>query len=229
MATLTTPTIVKRELKNGYIKATSSDGIIYRSIGGKATGAGCFKDEKTGKYYTPYTETLKTKDMLNANRDVRAFSNTYQKGLADEKLVIEFLASKGFSVRPASKEENRMQDIDCWIGDIPVSIKAEHKGLAYGNIYFELRNQLTVTGEWVADGWYYKGQAQKYLILQGQELRLYDKETIKQYVEDNGWLRTRTLSWQVKAQQGGTYRTMDTESGFLCRDSVPYEASWKLA
>ncbi len=230
MLTVKAPTIVKRELTNqGFIKATASNGIIYRSVSGTAVGEGCFKDAKTGKIFKPYSPELQTKDMLNANRDVKAFSNTYAKGLNDERRVIDFLKSKGFDVRPASREENRMQDIDCWIGSIPVSIKAEHKGLEYNNIYFELENQLTATGEWVKDGWYYKGSATKYVILQGNEIRLYDKQAIVDYVEANGWLRTRTLSWSTKKGQGGTYRTMDTLSGYLCRDSVPYEASWKVA
>lgn len=229
MATLAAPTIVKRELKKGFIKATDINGITYRSVGGKAVGKGCFKDALTGKTFTPYTETLKTKEMLNANRNVAEFSNTYAKGLSDERKVVEFLGSKGFNIRAASKEENYSMDIDCWIGNIPVSIKSEFRGLKYGNIYFELENQLTTTGEWVKDGWYYTGKAEKYLILQGLELRLYDKQTVQQYVADNGWLRTRTLSWQLKATQGGSYRTMDTLSGYLDRDRVPYEASWMLA
>lgn len=228
-ATQTKPQIVKRELTaQGNIRLTSKDGIMYRSTKVKALDKGSFYDESHGCYFIPCQNELTTKAMLNANRDTVAFSNTYQKGLADEKRVIDFLKSKGFDVKPSTKEENRYQDIDCWIGDIPVSIKSEHKGLYWNNIYFELENQLTVTGEWVKDGWYYTGQATKYLIFQGTEIRLYDKETIKQFVEDNGWLKTRTLSWSVKAQQGGTYRTMDTKSGFLDRDAVPYEASWSI-
>lgn len=227
--TATKPVIVKRELvSQGFIKATCKDGITYRSVSGKVIGSGCFKDEATGQYFKPYSQELRTKEMINAGRDTVGFNNTYAKGLSDERRIVSFLKEKGFNVRVATKEENYTQDIDCWVGDIPVSIKAEHKGLEYNNIYFELENQLTATGEWIKDGWFYKGLAKQYLILQGQEIRLYDKQAIIDYVQDNGWLRTRTLSWRVKAQQGGTYRTMDTLSGYLDRDQVPYLQSWRL-
>ena len=224
------PTIVKRELvTNGRIRATDSDGMIYLSLDTKAVLPGSFQDEKTKKYFAPISNELQTTDMLNANRDMVTFTNTHQNGLAEERRVIEFLRTKFNDVTVSTKKQNVEQDIDCFIGDIGVSIKAEHAGLKYGHIYFELENQLTATGEWSKDGWFYTGTAEKYVIIQGQEIRMYDKQAIVDYVEANGWFRTRTLGWKTKATQGGSYRTMDTLSGFLVKENVPYEYSWKVA
>ena len=224
------PTIVKRELvAHGKIRVTDSDGVKYLSLDLGAVPTGCFKDIKTNKYFAPITNSIETKDMLNANRDMVTFTNTYQNGLAEERRVIEFLRTKFNDVTTSTKKQNVEQDIDCFIGDIGVSIKAEHAGLKYGHIYFELENQLTATGDWAKDGWFYTGTAEKYVIIQGQEIRMYDKQAIVDYVEANGWFRTRTLGWKTKATQGGSYRTMDTLSGFLVKENVPYEYSWKVA
>ena len=224
------PTIVKRELvANGRIRATDSEGMVYLSLDTKAVLPGSFQDEKTKKYFAPISNELQTTDMLNANRDMVTFTNTYQNGLAEERRVIEFLRTKFNDVTVSTKKQNVEQDIDCFIGDIGVSIKAEHAGLKYGHIYFELENQLTATGDWAKDGWFYTGTAEKYVIIQGQEIRMYDKQAIVDYVKANGWFRTRTLGWKTKATQGGSYRTMDTVSGFFVKENVPYEYSWKVA
>lgn len=228
-ALIPAPTIVKRELvRNGRIRATDSNGIMYLSVDTKATLEGSFVDTKTKKTFSPCQTELQTNDMLNANRDVKSFSNTYQRGLQEERRVIEFLKTVFKSVTNSTKDQNRLEDIDCFINGIPVSIKAEHSGLRYGNIYFELENQITATGNWEKDGWYYTGKAEKYVIIQGQTITMYSKQAIVDYVEANGWLRTRTLGWSTRATQGGTYRTMDTLSGFLETDLVPFEMQWKV-
>ena len=220
------PTIVKRELvSQGRIRVADTEGNCYLSLDTKAALPGTFQDAKTKKYFSP----IQTTDMLNASRDMATFSSTYRNGLAEEKRVIEFLKTKFADVQPSTKQQNMIEDIDCFVDGVSVSVKAEHDGLRYGNVYFELENQITATQQWELDGWYYTGKAEKYVIIQGQEIRLYDKKAIKDHVEANGWLRVLPLSWKRKASQGGSYRTMDTRCGYLDRNKVPYEQSWTVA
>lgn len=163
---------VKRELSpQGFIVATAKDGSKYRSTGIKTVDKGTIYDHHIDKYFVPMSNEITTKDMLNANRNVNGFSAAYQAGLKDEAKVIDGLKADGYDVQPSTRDENRLEDIDCWIDGKSFSIKAEHKGLDYGNIYFELENQITATGEWVKDGWYYTGKAEFYLIYQGNEVR----------------------------------------------------------
>ncbi len=231
MTTLTAPTIIKREIVSKNIRLTDNNGIMYHVLNNRVIGKDCFYDPSLQRWYSEYKNiTPETnKDMLNANRDMTGFNNVWRNGSADEKRVIAFLDNLGWNIKPSSKEDNITKDIDCWVDGIGYSIKAEHKGLQWGNIYFELANQLTSTGQWEDTGWFNTGEADYYLILQGQELRMYSKQAIKAYVDANGWVKTRTLSWQAKATQGGSYRTMDTKSGFLDRDKVPYISSWIIA
>ena len=224
------PTIVKRELvANGRIRATDSEGMIYLSLDTKAVLPGSFQDEKTKKYFAPISNELQTTDMLNANRDMATFNATYRNGLAEEKRVIEFLRTKFENVINSTKRQNIDLDIDCFIDGVSVSIKAEHDGCKYRNIYFELENQLTATQEWHDDGWFYTGEAEKYVIIQGNTIRMYSKAAIKDYVAANGWLRVLGLSAKRKASQGGSYRTMDTRCGYLDNRLVPFEQEWKVS
>lgn len=154
-------------------------------------------------------------------RDIAGFRSTYAKGLSDEKKVMDFMQSLGYRVEPSTKEENMFNDVDCYINGHPASIKAEHAGLKYNNIYFELEAQLTATGEWVPS-WYETGTAKWYLILQGDTLRCYLKKNIKAYVDLVGWQKIRSLGWKTKKQQGGTYRYSDAKCGFLVPTDVPH-------
>lgn len=229
MATLGFKKIVKREIVSNNIRLTDDNGVRYHALNNRIIGKDCFYDDQLQRWYTEYKNITPEKTMTNANRDMNTFSNSYRNGLSDEKRVIAFLAAQGLNVTPSSKEDNMKKDIDCYIDGIGYSIKAEHKGLQYGNIYFELSQQLTATGQWVDEGWYYTGEAEYYLILQGQELRLYSKRAIKDFIEANGFVRVRSLSANVKRSQGGTYRYMDTRSGYLERKDVPFISSWTLA
>lgn len=165
----------------------------------------------------------------------------YQRGLADEKKAIAFLKAEGYDVQVSSREQNILQDIDCIIDGKATSIKAEHTGLRYNNIYMELANLLQdynsiiplmsnitlevvelalSTPEW-EPGWFYTGTATQYLILQGNSLRLYQKTDIINHVQSQDFLRIRPLTKARKAYLT-KYRYKDTLSGFLDRDSIPY-------
>lgn len=73
---------------------------------------------------------------------VMSASEARKGGLRDEQRVIQALRDRGNTVQEASKHDNIVNDIDCWVNGIPVSIKAQHKGLIYGNIYVELASQF---------------------------------------------------------------------------------------
>lgn len=152
--------------------------------------------------------------VTTTKRDLEQFNKAYNKGLADERLVIEFMIQQGFEVTKSTDDENKIKDIDCYIDGIPTSIKAQHKGIKYNNIYFELEQQLTSTKNWVKS-WYYNSKAEQYLILQGGTLRLYKKADIQKHATEIGWSHTRQLSSSVKSTQGGSYRYCDAKLGFL--------------
>jgi hypothetical protein len=154
-------------------------------------------------------------------RDTATFKASYAQGLSDERKVINFIKSLGYWVEASTKDDNMFNDIDCWVNGQPVSIKAEHTGLRYNNIYFELEQQLTETGEWVPS-WWQTGKATWYFILQGQTLRCYLKKNLELYVTNIGWQKIRSLGWKKKNSQGGTYRFSDARCGFLVPTDVPH-------
>ena len=168
-------------------------------------------------------ESLPQEPAFKADsRDVVSFNQAYAQGLKDEEMVIAWLKSKGYKVEPSTKEENILQDIDCYIDGVPTSIKAQHAGVKYGNIYMELKAQLTSGKQWVSS-WFENGKAEQYLILQGKTLRLYKKADLAKHVAEIGWSHTRTLSAQVKATQGGTYRFSNALLGFLKPSDVTHK------
>lgn len=166
----------------------------------------------------------------NQGRDVADFNTQFARGLSEEKRVKDFLISKGFKVFNSSRDENKFDDIDCFIGEVSVSIKAEHAALKYANrsVYFEIRQQLTETQEWVDEGWYHTGKAEKYLILQGTELMMIDTATLKEYIGLNGWDFVRPLGWRTVKRLGGTYRYMNAECGYISYKKIPVERRWFL-
>lgn len=168
-------------------------------------------------------EQALTKAGLNKNegRDVESFNKAYKQGLKDEEKIKAFLRSVGSEVVESSQDENRIHDIDCYVDGVSTSIKAEHAGLKYGDIYFELKAQLTSSGEWVPS-WYYTGQATQYMILQGNTVRVFQKEDVKALVESKGWNKTRKLSAPVKASQGGSYRFSNALLGFFKPDDIQH-------
>lgn len=148
----------------------------------------------------------------------------FKQGLTDEAKVIAWLKARGHEVKESTRYENVMLDIDCYVDGEPVSIKAEHSGLKYDNVYFELDNVLTSDGFTKEAGWYKKGKATKYMILQGTTLRCYKKKDIEDHVAAKGWLRVLPLSREVRATQGGAYRYCNTYCGYLMTDAVANES-----
>lgn len=173
----------------------------------------------------------------------------YASGLADEKLVKEYCSQVlGWTVRDSTREENVFQDIDAWVNGKPVSIKAEHSGLKYGNIYFELaqhltefqdcqesarildRKELTVShvrdlvelGSWEYS-WFYNSKANYYFILQGDILRIYSKADLQKHIQDIGFSHLRPLTQRRKDYQGGTFRYCNAICGFLPITAVRHQ------
>lgn len=144
------------------------------------------------------------------------------KGIEAELWVRETLTRLGYRWERSTELEDRQDDIDLWVWidgvREPVSIKRQDAGLKYNNIYFELKAQ-TKGGFWI-DSWYHKGRATVYAIIQGDQMSLYRKADLVDYVSRNGWLKTRRLSAKTKATQGGSYSLIDAECGFLYPDSV---------
>lgn len=166
---------------------------------------------------------------LNANRDVKAFQKQYAQGKASEKEIKQFLVSLGFKVFNSTLEEDKFEDIDCWIGTTPVSIKTQHSALNYDVVraYFELRQQLTADDTW-EDSWYYTSKAEKYIIRQGQTLLLVDKQALMECIKDVGFDYVKTLSWQRRQYLGGTYRYKDAECGYIAVTKIPVEQTWQM-
>lgn len=166
-------------------------------------------------------------------------SQVYSAGLSDERRVVNFLQDtfQTSVVRPASKEQNILKDIDCFVDEKAVSIKAQHAGARYGNIYFELAqeprgcdspklnskkdisvNQLQELLDigWVPS-WYHTTEADLYCILQGQTLRIYQKSDIVDYVTSSGFLRIRPLSDYRRGYllESKTYRYTNAVCGYI--------------
>ena len=174
-------------------------------------------------------------------------SNVYAAGLSDERLVKDFLRAKGMLVVEPSRDQDMFDDVDAFVNGVAVSIKAQHTGLAYGNICFELAQQLTshqdcpetkkiitdknlspetldklvALGSWETS-WYQNGKAALYYIYQGTRLHVYTKASIQSYVAAHGWLRLRPLSRSRSAYLGGAYRYCNSVCGFLDTQSIPH-------
>lgn len=179
-------------------------------------------------------------------QDKKTFNVVYGKGLADERLVKQHLAQNGRVVVESTKEENIFQDIDCYVDGIPTSIKAMHKGAAYGTIGMELYNLLTerqacatsksilankdlnfndvarlaATGNWET-GWWHHGKAEQYAILIGEVLRVYSKKALQHYMDTKGFVRIRPLKVETQKSQGGSYRYSNSISVYLPIKDVP--------
>ena len=172
----------------------------------------------------------------------------YAKGLSDERRVKTFLVnSLQLTVTPPTINQDRFEDTDCFVNGSAVSIKAQHSGIVYGNICFELSQHLTshkdcpasamVTGSrnitqkdltylesvgsWEAS-WYHNGKAEYYYILQGDTLRIYKKADIVNYVNTTGFLRIRPLSCKRQSYQGGSYRYCNAVCGYIPIHAVPH-------
>lgn len=174
------------------------------------------------------------------------FTKIYNAGLDEEYRVLAFLESKGFTVKDATKKEQFL-DIDCYLDGVATSIKAEHDGAKYGDIYFELASQkgsakflrtldltefITIQ-TWASkakrqnvpsdlldyfSAWFFTGKAEQYLILQGDRLRLYRKSDILYYMNKLGPDKVLGLSPYRLQTQGGK----NTICAFIKSDAVRF-------
>lgn len=158
------------------------------------------------------------------------YDKVYNRGLVNEEKVIDFISKLGVFDQIVSTDaiEDQVADIDVILDGIPTSIKCMHEGAKYGNTYFELVTQrwqprrlesyehdrlrtwlkgrlghMTFTDPTWFAGWFFTGQAQQYLIWQGETLRLYSKADIQDFLTVNGFLKMLPLSYKVLCTQGG--------------------------
>lgn len=173
-------------------------------------------------------------------RDAQSFNQAYQNGLNEERRVKMFFQNQGCRVFGSSYEENVYDDIDCWVDNVPVSIKAQHAALKYPRqtFYFETEQQLTADSSWHKTGWFYQGKAQVYAILQGNELSILDVAKVKaelanratqpEWAETDGFSYVRSLSAAVRKTQGGSYRFSDARCGYIYKPELPVEEVYYL-
>lgn len=119
----------------------------------------------------------------------------YQRGIEDETRVIEALAEAGHNVRKSSHTENCEQDIDCWVGETPISIKSQDGAIDTGRIVLELEVKRVIDRyaspvscdpddyeyRWERS-WFWNGKASKYLILIGERLLVVPADKLKSLV-----------------------------------------------
>ena len=87
-----------------------------------------------------------------------SFRATYVGGQQSEAQVIAAMQANGFPVTKSTKEQDMFQDIDCFLGNLAISIKTSHATQNSGNLCFELEQCVTATGEWIK-AWFYNGEA----------------------------------------------------------------------
>lgn len=146
-------------------------------------------------------------------------------GIDKERQVIAHLKAKGFNVTSSSVYENKRLDIDCWIGDEPVSIKSPTPRSVheFKRIVLELYVMFP-DGTW-QPSWFYSGQAHTYLFCLDDELWTADRSQLKEYVNQHKGVKgdktciTKRLSAKVKqAQKSKGHPHRDAE---LVNVSIP--------
>jgi hypothetical protein len=179
--------------------------------------------------------------------------DSYARGLADEVRVVQAIRCLGMGeVIHCEDRETQLKDIDVYVDGVPCSIKAQHAGEAYGNIYVELATEVYQPFQWtqettedymkaiaaepgsgfikypsayVRPGWWYGGEAGMFFILQGDTLTCYHKRTIAAYIKEHGFLRVRGLSRSVYAGQQGR----NTWCGYLPNKGIPFYGQWSIS
>ena len=131
-------------------------------------------------------------------------------GLREEERVIAYLASIGYPVAEADSAD-QLADIDGWLDDEAVSIKAEHEGFKYGHLYVELATQRYSPARWEGltlpwgqaalehaqaltgqslcaynPGWFYYSQAAHYVIVQDRAVYLLQALQLKHLLQLSG-------------------------------------------
>ncbi len=146
-------------------------------------------------------------------------SPAYTKGIETERRLIEYLVENGYNINGSTREENVVYDIDCFHGQVPVSIKTQHTCLKTGNVAFELE-VTTVNGN-KEPGWFKSGKAVKYWIIIGRQLYQAGKQDVIDYVMKNGWRRKASLTAAKKASQLAIkHRHVDSLVGLLSLDEL---------
>jgi hypothetical protein len=143
----------------------------------------------------------------------------YTRGIKTEERLIAFLKNLGYFIVPSTTKENCELDIDCYIGDVPVSIKTQHTCLRTGNLAFEL--ELTNRDGTTSDGWFLTGEATVYYIVVGNQFYKAYKEDISNYVLRHGWTRKAHLSAHVAASQKRiNHKHIDSVVGLIPIDAL---------
>jgi len=135
-------------------------------------------------------------------------------GMREEYRIMGVIAEryrKGV-VKGTSYEDRRL-DIDCYVGDEPVSIKSQPIAQHTGNFGFELEVLDRDSNEW-EKSWYYNGQATTYVIAVGTELYHILKSKLVLYIELYGWDSINELSAKVKATQVN-HQHLDSRCGLV--------------
>lgn len=156
------------------------------------------------------------------NRARKVIQTDYAKGYSEERRIKYYLIGLGDNVEESSTEDDIYHDIDIWWNGEPCSIKAQHSGVKYGNIYFELKQLEKDSGNWV-DSWYYYSKAVYYMILQGNTLRVYLKSDVVEYVDTYGFSYERTLSKERAARASTNKRYINSLCGFLPIHNIKHE------
>lgn len=141
------------------------------------------------------THDIQYRNGLDYNRQLYAF------GKQQENKVRDYLEQTyRVKTKDATVHEDRDLDIDCWLGNTPISIKSQSKALETGNFNFELEMHNKQRDEWVP-AWYHTGQAKYYVIVVGDRFYQVSKERLADYVEAHGWDRECELSPEIAATQ----------------------------
>ena len=120
---------------------------------------------------------------------------------------------------PPSRHEDVYLDIDGWLDNIPVSIKAPTNRSVY---YFKrvcLEEQVECDGEW-RDSWFANGQARLYIFVLDREVFVANKAKLRDYVvaqRGTNIVRERTLKPETQRQQ--------KEKGHPHTDSLTFNVS----
>lgn len=152
-----------------------------------------------------------TKQSINAFSSIDnkhpIIATQYKDGVFYEEQVKTWLRDIGHDVSDSTKEENIVDDIDCWVDGEGVSIKSHLP--KYFNMSFQFELEGCRNNRWVKS-WYYTGKAKYYVMwkrhneYKGELYRL-NKEDVVNYVEDKGWSRIVELNaTNRKIQRFGT-------------------------
>jgi len=143
----------------------------------------------------------------------KEFKQVYNAGVQSEQEIIEAMVQAGFPARASNRRENIDLDIDCWLGELSISIKTSHATLKSGNLCFELECLQASDGKWLPS-WFYRGKAAMYVIRVGDALYMINKADLLGYVAECGWDKVVTNTSKVKNTQV-CYRFSDARVGLV--------------